>query len=247
MLILTHQDQLDRTYEEDNRATSRNTSCDDTQRSRRAQGKPASRPTGSTGSSLAASKETRATLVATGPRTITTTSDVAPADSLRLKGSKSSDTQGESNAEENQNQNQNQGGMRKPRRPLRKQGRPEAGERTSQRCTGVDGEGPRMNSVTPVQSPSVSTTTTSPTITAWEAGWNVTNAIQVHTHTQETHCMFVCELVFHPSPSPSKDANLDVLPQQLLRHIHTVSSGPEPLALFSHPRRFICSRCVLTL
>lgn len=58
----------------------------------------------------------------------------------------------------------------------------EAVEGTSQFCTSLDEE--RESSSSPVQSPSSTGTTClnpAPTITAWEAGWNVTNAIQVRT------------------------------------------------------------------
>lgn len=226
MLILTHSDQLNRTYEEDNRlpfdhATNKNTSSNDIRRNRASfrrdslslsaqdnltvRERPAPSLMGSTSTLLPAFKETRAALVATGPKTITTTLAVSPTDSLWFqnyksydKGRKSSEMQADkmgSNSEENPSFNQNQGNKRKPYGAvglLRKQRlsedgeekkeEEELGERSSQFCTSVDENRTRINLTNPLQSLSISTTSlhTCPTITAWEAGWNVTNAIQVH-------------------------------------------------------------------
>lgn len=217
MLILTQSDELNRTYyDEDNdlpigRVTNTSSSCNDARRNRAsfrrespsqtARGNlsmkdtPSSNLMGSTGTLKpdgAALKETRATLIATRPKTITTTLAVSAAD--RRKSSELHDDI--SNKEEKQF-NQNQGSKRKTYRTagiLKKQrlagdeeGHKEQEEpegRTSQFGTSAEEERGRTSLTNPVQSPSISTTslTPSPTITAWEAGWNVTNAIQVHSH-----------------------------------------------------------------
>lgn len=235
MLILTQSDELNRTYDEDNdltfeRVTKKSLSCNDTRRNRASfrrnsvslntQGnltmreRPAPNLMGSTSTSLSddpAFKETRATLVTTGPKTITTILAVSTADSVWLKntntygkGRKSSEIQDDtagSNSEENPNFNQYQGNERKTYRTVgipQKQRLTEEGEenkeeeeparRTSQFCTGVEEERTTMRLAHPVQSPSISTTSLNPcpTITAWEAGWNVTNAIQVHLYNMST-------------------------------------------------------------
>lgn len=236
LLILTQSDELSRTYDEDknlpfDQVTNKSTSCNDTRRNQAsfrrdtlslsAQGdltmreRPAPNLMGSTGTLLpdgAAFKETRATLVATRPKTITTILAVSTADSVWLKntngydkGRKSSGIQDDmmgSNSEENHNFNQNQGNKRKNYRAvgiLQKQRPTEDGEdnkekeeperRTSQFCTSVEEERTRMRLANPVQSPNISTTSLnpSPTITTWEAGWNVTNAIQVPLYNMPTY------------------------------------------------------------
>ncbi|CAK6962783.1 vesicular inhibitory amino acid transporter-like [Scomber scombrus] len=216
MLILTQSDELNRTYSEDNRL--HNTSSDDARRNR-----PSSRensqslsdqdnPTmrertkdtdlmGSTSSSWQESptfKETRATIISTGPRTVTMTSPVPTADSLWLKNTRpygkerSSEIQA-GNSEDNPNFNQKQNNRRRSYRLVRdlggaiqKQRLAEDGEEkkdeegivegSSQFFTSLEEERVRMSVASPVQS----TTGLNPTstITAWEAGWNITNAIQ---------------------------------------------------------------------
>ncbi|XP_028998071.1 vesicular inhibitory amino acid transporter-like [Betta splendens] len=188
MLVLTHQDQLNRTYEEDC-VTHKGRSGDEGSGASSGDSRSLRTVPGPTGPSAPARQETRTTLVATGPRTITTTSTIPPADSFKRyeKESKSPEMQGEqpdSCTEENQNQNQNQSqNQRKPRGPRREDEDEEPGERTSRRRAAAaddddDDDDEDDSSAHPVQSPSISTASRCHSITAWEAGWNVTNAIQ---------------------------------------------------------------------
>ncbi|XP_035535036.1 vesicular inhibitory amino acid transporter-like [Morone saxatilis] len=223
MLILTHSDELNTTYGEENRlpfdniTNKNNTSCDDTRRNRRTEQdnpsvreRPASNLMGSTSNSWQKSpafKETRATVISSGPSTITITSAVSPADPLWLKNTRhngkrvrpaemQADTMG-SDDKENQSFNQNQGSKRRSFRLAgllrgnvqkqrlskdRKEKNEGEGtaEGTSQVCTSFEEERAGMILTNPVQSPNTGTTGLNPaaTITAWEAGWNVTNAIQ---------------------------------------------------------------------
>ncbi|XP_070706000.1 vesicular inhibitory amino acid transporter-like [Pempheris klunzingeri] len=232
MLILTHSDELNRTYGEDNRmplyniAVNNSTSSDDTRRNRTSfrrssssqteqdhpsmRDRPAPNLMGSTSTSQQASpafKETRTTVISTGPTTISVTSAVSTADSLLfhdtqsyVKGKRSSETQAcrmGSNGEENPSSDQNQctksrsyslagllrGNTQKQKRSEDGEEEKEGGEtveRTSQLCTSLQEERAMMSVASPVQSPNAETTclNLTPTITAWEAGWNVTNAIQ---------------------------------------------------------------------
>ncbi|XP_076612894.1 vesicular inhibitory amino acid transporter-like [Chaetodon auriga] len=225
MLILTHSDELNRTYGEDNTSpcddirNKNNASCEDTRRNRPSlteqdhpctRERPAPNPMGSTSTSWQESpafKETRATVISSGPSSITITSTVSTADSLWFKNTRSygkrrrpSEVQADrmgSNSEKNPSSNQNQGNKRRSYQLARllraneqKQRLLEDGEekkegedtveRTSQFCPSLEEERGRMSWTNPAQSPSASTTGLNPaaTITAWEAGWNVTNAIQ---------------------------------------------------------------------
>lgn len=100
---------------------------------------------------------------------------------------------------ENQGSNQNQGNKKKSIRPSglprgkvvkwrvsgdveKNQEGEKPVEGTSQLCTRLEKQSGSMSLVTSVQSPETCTLglNPSPTITAWEAGWNITNAIQVH-------------------------------------------------------------------
>uniref|UniRef100_A0A3Q1J886 Vesicular inhibitory amino acid transporter n=1 Tax=Anabas testudineus TaxID=64144 RepID=A0A3Q1J886_ANATE len=152
--------------------------------------RPAANPLGSPSTVLPdgpAFKETRATLVTTGPKTITTTLAVSPADSPWFKNANSYDEgRKSSEIQADKTGSQSQGNKRKPCRAggtLRKQrlcvdeeekeDEEEPEERTSQFCASVEEERTRTSLAKPVQS-----LNPSPTITAWEAGWNVTNAIQ---------------------------------------------------------------------
>lgn len=241
MLILTHSDELNRTYGEDNRydntTNKNNTNSDDTRRHRTPfrrnslslteqdnpsmRERPAPNLLGST--STTAFKETRATVISTGPSTITITSAVSTADSLLFtntrsygKGGRSSEMQAVkmgSNGEENPSFSQNQGNKRGSYRlagllrgNVQKQRLSEDGEekkegeetleRTSQFCTSPEEGRAKMRLGNPVQSPNTATTgpglNPTPTITAWEAGWNVTNAIQVHLHNIRAWSEILC-------------------------------------------------------
>ncbi|XP_068433642.1 vesicular inhibitory amino acid transporter-like [Clinocottus analis] len=217
MLILTHSDELNRTYGEDSRLPSdnisnqNNTSSDDTRRNRTSfrsnDQSEQDNPSVPESTSIAlqespAFKETKATVFSTRPRTITITSTVSTADSFWLrntngygKGGRSSEMDADemgSNSEENQSVNQSQriniGSCRTFRGNVQKQRLSEDGEEkkegeetvegTSQFCISLDEERRmrRISLANPVQSPN--TGHRGLTITAWEAGWNVTNAIQ---------------------------------------------------------------------
>ncbi|XP_056284966.1 vesicular inhibitory amino acid transporter-like isoform X2 [Pseudoliparis swirei] len=214
MLILTHSDELNRTYGEDSRlpfdniADRNNTSSDDTRRNRTLFQTQQDNPSvpESTSTLLQESpalKETRATVISTGPRTMTITSAVATPCCHSLwfkntnghgKGRRSLKTDADkmgSNSEQNQSFNHSQGNKTGSSRTLsgntQKQrlsedGEEETVEGTSHFCTSLDEERRmrRMSLVKPDQSPNAGCRSVNPTlsITAWEAGWNVTNAIQ---------------------------------------------------------------------
>ncbi|XP_038583651.1 vesicular inhibitory amino acid transporter-like [Micropterus salmoides] len=225
MVILTHSDELNRTYCEDTRLpfdniTNKNkTSGDDTRRDRTSfrrnslslteqdnptvRERPAPNLTGSTTTLQQASpafKETRATVISTGPSAITMTSAVSTADSPWLKNTRSYGkwkTSSKIQADKDLSFNQNQGNKKRShglaallRGNVQKQRLAEDGEEKmegeeivegdSQLCTSLEEERTGMSLASPVQCPSTATTGLNPTatITAWEAGWNVTNAIQ---------------------------------------------------------------------
>ncbi|XP_071323560.1 vesicular inhibitory amino acid transporter-like [Trachinotus anak] len=220
MLVLTHSDELSSTHAEDNRLpfdhiTNKITSSDDTRKNKtscRRKGlslteqdtRQAPNLIGSSSTSLhdsPAFKETRATVISTGPSTITITSAVSTADSLWFKnptsygkGKRSPEMQTdkmESNIEVGSKSRsyrlagKYKGKSKKQRLSEngeeRREGK-ETVEGTSQFCTHLEEERARLSLADPCQSPSTGTTglnlNPSPTITAWEAGWNVTNAIQ---------------------------------------------------------------------
>ncbi|XP_028253679.1 vesicular inhibitory amino acid transporter-like [Parambassis ranga] len=184
MLVLTHSDELNRTY------------CDDSRRQR--EGSPAlphkHDPTIKEVSPCF--KETRATVISTGSKSLAITSAVSRGDSLWFKntrrhhkGGSSSEMHEESRKiEEDPSFNQVQGSRRDSYRlagliigkeELRCSEDIDGeidGEATSQSSSSQEKEAPGFSVATSSQ-----TTTgvnSSPTITAWEAGWNVTNAIQ---------------------------------------------------------------------
>ncbi|KAK9531350.1 hypothetical protein VZT92_010780 [Zoarces viviparus] len=223
MLILTHSDELNRTYGEDstmpfdNIANKNNTSSDDTRRNRTSfrrngqslteQDNPSVPESTSTfPQESPAFKETTATVISTGPGTITITSAVSTVDSLWFKntngygkGRRSSEMHADkmgSNSEEKPSFTQSQGNKRGACRMSKgnmqnkrlsedreeKQEGEETVEGTSQFCTSLDEERRmrRMSLANPDESPNTGSRSANPTltITAWEAGWNVTNAIQ---------------------------------------------------------------------
>ncbi|XP_040920893.1 vesicular inhibitory amino acid transporter-like [Toxotes jaculatrix] len=205
MLVLTHSDELNRTYGEANR--SNKASFSQNNLSLTEQNAPNRNPAGSSTALQDNSptfKETKATVISTGARTITITSAVSTADSRWLKnttsygkGKRSSEMQADemgSNSEENLSFNQDQGNTSRSHRlagllrgNIQKQKLSEDGEEqsegkemvevTSQFCTCPEEERARVSLADPCQSTSAGLSP-SPTITAWEAGWNVTNAIQ---------------------------------------------------------------------
>ncbi|XP_030577916.1 vesicular inhibitory amino acid transporter-like [Archocentrus centrarchus] len=213
MLVLTQSDELNRSYCEDNRSSFNNITSNINPQfdGIRINSRPLSRenshkdepakPGGneaasSSGWESPAFKETRATVISTGTKTITITSAVDPfwlekrssdiqADKM---GSKSKETQGFSQNQGNKKRSVRLVGL--PRgKPVKCrfsgevekiQGGEETLEGTSQFCTSLKKERASMSLATSVQSPEPCTMgpNPSPTITAWEAGWNVTNAIQ---------------------------------------------------------------------
>lgn len=227
MRILTHSDELNRSYGEDNRSpfdnitNKNNASSDDTRRHRPSlteqdhpstRERPAPNLMGSSSTPRQESpafKETRATVISSGPSSITITSAVSTGDAFWFKntttygkGERSTEIDADkmgSSSEENPSFSQSQGNKRKSYRLARlltvneqKQRLLEDGEKkkegeetvegTSLFCTSLEEDRARMSWANPVQSPSTGTTglNLAATITAWEAGWNVTNAIQVH-------------------------------------------------------------------
>ncbi|TNN40547.1 hypothetical protein EYF80_049268 [Liparis tanakae] len=189
MLILTHSDELNTTYGEDSRlpfaniADRNKTSSDDTGRNRSSL--PES--TSTLPQESPALKETRATVISTGPRTITITSAVSTADSVWFnntnghgEGRRSSETEADGvGSSREQNQGNKTGSGRTQEQRLSEDGEEDG---TSHFCTSFDEERRmrRMSLVKPDQSPDAGCRSVNPTpsITAWEAGWNVTNAIQ---------------------------------------------------------------------
>ncbi|XP_072218555.1 vesicular inhibitory amino acid transporter-like [Leuresthes tenuis] len=213
MLVLTHKDELNQTYSEDDRLpinsiTSRN-NCysNDNRRNRTSprenslvlthkddhalREKPAPTMRGSTCS--APIKETRVA----GAKNVTKTSVVSSADSLWVKntgshdiGKRCSDMQ-PGKSEETPGFNQNHGNKRESSRlagssrvgavkmTVSEQGQ-ETVAVTTKLFTSLQKEQVSTRLASPVQSPSTSSTdqSPSPTITTWEAGWNITNAIQ---------------------------------------------------------------------
>lgn len=232
MHILTHSDELNRTYGEENilpfdniadrNSTSsgenRGNSPSETEQDNPSmRDRPAPNLMGSTGTSRQegpAFKVTRATVISSGPSTITITSAVSTADSLWFtnttsfnKGRRSSQLQTDnmgSNSENNPSFIQNQdnkrtsyqlAGLKGDSRSFCEDGGEKGKgedtvEGTSQLCMNLE-ERAATSLGNLIQSPSTDITDLNPTstITAWEAGWNVTNAIQVHlcctAHTHE--------------------------------------------------------------
>ncbi|XP_019117169.2 vesicular inhibitory amino acid transporter [Larimichthys crocea] len=213
-LILTHSDELNRTYREDNRLPfdnipkKNNTSPDDTRKNRSTlteqdipgmRERPAPNLTGSTSTSWQESpafKDTKATAISSGPSTITITSAVPTADPLWFKNTRSCG-KGRSgmraDKEKNASFNQNQGSMRRSKmfrvttqkHRLSKDGDDnkegvETVAGTSEFFKSLEEERATMSLASPDQIHSADTRGPNPTatITAWEAGWNVTNAIQ---------------------------------------------------------------------
>lgn len=146
-------------------------------------------------------KKTRAFIISTEPRTVTMTSTIVPTtDSLWLKNTRpygkersseiQEDTTG-SKSEENLNFNEKQNNRRRSYRLVRdlgvgiqKQRLTENGEEKKDEegimeefFTSLEEDRAKMSLASPVQNTAVLNPTS--TITAWEASWNVTNAIQV--------------------------------------------------------------------
>lgn len=228
MLILTQSDEMNRSYSEDQRLpvntiTTRNiTSCDDTRGTRPFPSEQANpgvreraapnliRSIGTSWQDSPTLKETRATVISSGPSTITITSAISPADarwfeSTRSYGKERRCSKLGGDSVENPRFSQEQGKKRRSYRLAgllgdnmqnksfsgdEGEGDDEAAEGSSQFCTSLEEERTGMTLANPVRSPSAGTAGRNPpaTISAWEAGWNVTNAIQVRnlSHSQRT-------------------------------------------------------------
>lgn len=210
MLILTQSDEISRTYNEDQRLpvhvhTTGNGICG-AMRTRWSPPEPinpAARRSATPNLTIGASwqdsqtfKETRATVISTGPSTITITSALPPADWLN-SGSYCTErkcSESEGDGAENPHFNQKQGRKNKRKRayrlvgPLQDNmqnkffsgyeggGEGDEEEGSSQSCASLEEERTGTTLANPAQSPSGKPPNT---ISAWEAGWNVTNAIQV--------------------------------------------------------------------
>ncbi|XP_008282767.1 vesicular inhibitory amino acid transporter-like [Stegastes partitus] len=141
-------------------------------------------------------KETRTTVISTGTKTVTITSAVSTEESLWFKNTRSHDTERKSSemqaggmgSKEKLGLSQNQGNKMRSYRLTALQQRlsedkeekrdgDRAVEGTSERCGRLKKER-ASSSWAAGQSSNTSSTNPSPTITAWEASWNVTNAIQ---------------------------------------------------------------------
>uniref|UniRef100_A0A673CXZ0 Vesicular inhibitory amino acid transporter n=1 Tax=Sphaeramia orbicularis TaxID=375764 RepID=A0A673CXZ0_9TELE len=126
-------------------------------------------------------KETRTSLVSAGPRTITITSAISTPDSTKLKNNRtygkerrSSAVQAEMEDVVNQNKSHERRSYRKVRVNAQRSFAEHGGEKMEEDEAG-GGSAQMSRSKVVLDNPAASP---KPTITAWEAGWNVTNAIQ---------------------------------------------------------------------
>lgn len=219
MLILTQSDELNRTYDEDNNLPSdgitsiNSASCDDTRRKKTPSKDISASLTeqdnlimrerldpclmASTSTSWQESptyKETRASIISTGPTTITITSAVPTASSLWLKNTRSHGKErrtsdipaGKSTKRRSYTLARPLGGnIQTQELPEDKEDKEEDEGIVEVPATSLEEERAGMSLTT--QDENVTTVSSpTPTITAWEAGWNVTNAIQVRegSHTE---------------------------------------------------------------
>lgn len=189
MLVLTHSDELNRTY------------CDDARRKRERSPAQPHKDDPTIKEVSPCFKETRATVISTGSKSLTITSAVSRGDSLWFKNTRSHHTGGSSSemheesrkTEEDPSFDQVQGSRRDSYRVAGLIiGREELrcsedidgekdGEATSRSPSNQEKEGPGFSEANSSQT--ITGVNSSPTITAWEAGWNVTNAIQVLHNT----------------------------------------------------------------
>ncbi|XP_076023360.1 vesicular inhibitory amino acid transporter-like [Genypterus blacodes] len=203
MVVLTQSDELNQTYTGDyrsplNNVTNTSPSLEDTRKARPSSGESSldlnehdnrpepnlTEPTCTTWQDRPGLKDTRATVILAGPRTITITSAVSTPDSLWVKTrrdyargrSGSIEMQADKTfSEENLRFNQKIQ-ERYKKKPYRL-----AGELRwniqNRRCADKE-EGDELVEGSPQISTSGGGLSPPPTITTWEAGWNVTNAIQ---------------------------------------------------------------------
>lgn len=210
MLLLTQSDEISRTYEKDQgppvhvHSTQNVTSCGDARTtclSPPEQLNPTVREGTTSNLIIGASwqdsqtfKETKATVISSGPSTITITSALSPADCSKSYWLERRCAESEGNGAENSQFSQEQ--LRKNKRKRTKclagalqdnmqnkgssecegGGEEDEKEGSSQFCTSLEEERTGTTLANPAQGPSEKPPNT---ISAWEAGWNVTNAIQV--------------------------------------------------------------------
>lgn len=208
MLVLTHNDTLNQTYREDDRlplkgVTSKNNpNFDDARESQTSsenslltqqdepteRKKPASRNENSDRTMMtSAFKETRADLVPAGTENITVTSAVSTVEGVSFKHTKRQVMMRANGCGKNPSLKQNRGKLNESSGLARgrlsedlEEEKEENPKSASNLFTILQKDKARMSLAAPVQSPCTSTVQSPrPTITAWEAGWNVTNAIQV--------------------------------------------------------------------
>lgn len=201
MLVLTHKDSLSPTFSEEDRSSFKdmkskdNPFFDDTRKGQTSSGgnlkdpavrkKPASRIKASDRSmneESPAFKETRAALVSAGTKTITVTSAVSTAEAAALKNTKPPAEARASSGHLNQNQGKREScGLTRGRLSEDTKEQDKDLRSTSSLVTALQQEQAPCCFAGPVHGPGSSATVLAPrpVITAWEAGWNVTNAIQV--------------------------------------------------------------------
>lgn len=208
MLILTQSDEISRTYNEDQgppvHATRKVTSCGDARKTcllsperispTVREGATPNLTVGASWPDSQTFKEAKATVISSGPNTITITSALSPADCSKSYWLERRCAESEGNGAENSQFSQEKGKKKKRERTKRLAeslqdnmqnkgfsqyeggGEEDEKEGSSQFCTSLEEERTGTTLANPAQSPSGKPPNT---ISAWEAGWNVTNAIQV--------------------------------------------------------------------
>lgn len=215
MQVLTHSDELNRTYSEDNRLTHDTITRENGETRRNRTSSDQDHPTmreiteqGSTSTVCPAFKET--TVISSGTKNITVTTAVSPSDSFLVKNTRRcnkerrfSELLTDQMGSKREDMQETKGSHRVARflcadvlkwrfsedGEEKKEGEGTA-EGTSQLCDSRENERESINLAAPAQGADIGTSgvNPSPTITAWEAGWNVTNAIQVQEYS--THARF---------------------------------------------------------
>lgn len=207
MLILTQSDEISRTYNEDQvppvhiLATQKGTGCGDARKAclsppkrTNASVKESNLTIGTSWQDSQTFKETKATFISSWPSSITITSALSPADCGKSYWLEKRCAESEGNSAENSQFNQEQGRKKKRKRSERLLGplqdnmqnkrsseyqggsKEDKDEGSFEFCTSLEETRTGTTLANPAQSPSGKPPNT---ISAWEAGWNVTNAIQV--------------------------------------------------------------------
>lgn len=182
MLILTHDDDRSRAPVEESRlpiTNKYNGGGGDARPTEDDNPRPAQRR------DIPAFRETRATVVSSGPGAVTRTSVVSSADSRPFTSGRARGKRRRSDGELEPMSNQRQRSKRRPYRLARLQGgrKRTSGQEVPRLHASPEGCRAGMSGLNPAQSAEDLNPTAS--ITAWEAGWNVTNAIQVRQKTGE--------------------------------------------------------------